>query len=129
MESLIYELLGEVANASERPIARAGWMGKACDYLRDHTDQAVSLSEVATHVGVDRSHLARVFKGKLGLTVGDYHRGLRTHAAAHQLAGSEIPIARIANEYGFSDQAHMTRVFKDRFGVTPNVYRTCLRRR
>lgn len=128
-ESLIHELIDEVTHASSRLNARAGWIGPVRDYLHAVYDRPVSLAELADHAGVHRAHLARVFKSKLGVSVGAYHRAVRTQLAAQRLAHGRASIARIANETGFADQAHLTRVFRDQLGVTPSAYRQRLRRR
>ena len=129
IESLIHELIDEIARASARPRARAGWIGPVRDYLHDMQDRPVTLTELAEHAGVNRAHLARVFKAKLGVSVGAYHRAMRAQLAAQRIARNGASIARVARETGFSDQAHLTRVFRERFGITPSAYRRCLRRR
>lgn len=128
-ESLIHELIDEVTQAAARPRARAGWLGTVRDYLHAVQDRPVTLAELAEHAGVHRAHLARVFKSKIGVSVGAYHRALRAQMAAHRLAAKSASIARVARETGFADQAHLTRVFRDRYGVTPSTYRDRLRRR
>lgn len=128
-ESLVYELIDEVVRAGSGANPRAGWIGKVRDALHDAHDRTVSLDELATIAGVNRSHLARVFKSKLGMSVGQYHRAVRVHRAAQRLSDPHASIARIARETGFADQAHLTRVFRDQFQITPSVYRQCLRRR
>jgi len=128
-ESLVHELIDEVTQAAVRPRARAGWLGRVREYLHDVQDRPVALSELAAHAGVNRAHLARVFKAKLGVSVGAYHRAVRAQLAAQQLASQGASIARVASEVGFADQAHLTRVFRERYGITPSVYRKRLRRR
>jgi AraC-like DNA-binding protein len=128
-ESVIHELVDEIAQASARPSTRAGWIGSVRDYLHAVQDRPVTLQELANHAGVHRSHLARVFKCKLGLSVGAYHRGVRIQLAAQHLARKDASIARVSNKMGFADQAHLTRMFRERIGVTPNQYRQCLRLR
>lgn len=128
-ESLIHELIDEVTRAAAAPNPRAGWVGTVRDVLDETHDRHVSLDELAHVAGVNRAHLARVFKAKLGVSVGQYHRAVRTHHAAQRLTVRGASIARVARETGFADQAHLTRVFRDHFGTTPSIYRKCLRRR
>ncbi|MEM8577270.1 MAG: AraC family transcriptional regulator, partial [Pseudomonadota bacterium] len=42
----------------------------------------------------------------------------------HQLVTTELSIAEIAYNCGFSSQAHLTTRFSEEFGVTPARYRT-----
>ncbi len=128
-ESLVCALIDEVTRVGSAPNPRAGWIGTVRDVLHDAHDRTVSLDELATIVGVNRSHLARVFKSKLGMSVGQYHRAVRIHRAAQRLSDTRVSMARVAQETGFADQAHLTRVFRNHFKVTPSAYRQCLRRR
>ncbi len=128
-ESLVCELFDEVTRGGSAINPRAGWIGKVRDALHGTHDRPICLEELAQIAGVNRAHLARVFKAKLGVSVGQYHRAVRTHRAAQRLSDPRVSIARVAQESGFADQAHLTRVFRDHFDVTPSAYRQCLRRR
>jgi AraC-like DNA-binding protein len=39
------------------------------------------------------------------------------------LSGSNLPLASIAREVGFSDQSHFSRTFKRATGMTPGAFR------
>ena len=129
IESLVYELIDEVTNYVARREPRAGWLGQARMMLSDSLLEPISLSDVAAEVQIDRSHLARTFKARMGLSVGEYHRRLRIQRVAGELAGSDQPISGIACRFGFADQAHLTRIFRAWMGITPARYRLLLRRR
>lgn len=127
MESLAYELLDEVAGVFGRTRGRAGWIGVVRDYLHALHDRAVSLDELAGVAGVSRGHLARGFRGAMGMTTGEYHRRVRISRAARALAHTDAPIARVACGAGFVDQAHFTRAFGGHYGLTPGVFRAGVR--
>lgn len=129
IESLVYELIDEVTGVASRPDPRAGWLGRARNLLHEHCDKPLTLSVLAERVSIDRAHLARTFKQRLGVSVGEYHRRLRLEQAARMIAGSDEPLSRIAQRCGFSDQAHLTRLFRGHTGSTPARYREALRRR
>ena len=128
IESIVHELIDEVTRTASQLSPRAGWIGRARDMLHATVDQAVSLGEIADELGINRAHLARTFKAKLGMSVGAYHRRLRLEHAARMIAQYDEPLARIAQRSGFSDQAHMTRQFSAHFATTPARYRQDLRR-
>lgn len=129
IEALVHELIDEVTHVASRPIARAGWIGCVRDLLHSAIDRPISLVQVAREIGIDRAHLARTFRSRVGMSVGEYHRRIRIEHAARLLAEGDEPIARIAQRTGFADQAHLTRQFRARFETTPSAYRHCLRRR
>jgi AraC family transcriptional regulator len=83
----------------------------------------VGLSELASEVGVNAAHLARVFRARYGTSVGEYGRRLRLDWAAGEIARDDRPIAEIATEAGFADQSHFTRLFRRHVGTTPARFR------
>lgn len=129
IESLVHELIDEITRTASGPNPRAGWIGRARAALHDSISQPLSLCELAAIVGIDRAHLARTFKARLGQSVGEYHRRVRLEHAARLIASSDEPLVRIAQRCGFSDQAHLTRMMRQHLGTTPGQYRQCLRRR
>ena len=99
------------------------WLATAEEFLRAHVGERVGLGDLALEVGVTRTHLARMFRAHLGLSVGEYARQLRLAAAAADVAGGQRPLAVIAAKAGFADQSHFTRQFRQAFGMTPRQYR------
>jgi AraC family transcriptional regulator len=73
-------------------------------------------------------YLARSFRERYGVSVGEYVRRLRLDWAAAQLSATETPVATVAAEAGFADQSHFTRAFKRHMGLTPGRYRRVVRR-
>jgi AraC family transcriptional regulator len=74
-------------------------------------------------------HLARAFRTRYGVSVGEYGRRLRLEWAAAEVARSDTPLALIAARAGFADQSHFTRVFKQHIGATPGAYRRVVQAR
>jgi AraC family transcriptional regulator len=104
------------------------WLGSAEELLRARIGDPVGLSELATAVGVDAGHLARVFRARYGISVGEYGRRLRLDWAAAEIARDDRPIAEIATAAGFADQSHFTRLFRRHLGTTPARFREEARR-
>ena len=129
IESLVHELLDEITSTLSGPNPRAGWIGHARDALHEAEDRPLSLSQLAELIGIDRAHLARTFKAKLGMSVGAYHRRIRLERASRLIASTDDALVRIAQCCGFADQAHFTRVFHAHMGTTPSRFRQSLCRR
>lgn len=127
MESLAYELLGEVADVAHRPSRRAGWIGVVRDVLHDVHDRSVSLTELAQIAGISRGHLARGFRTVMGMTAGEYHRRVRLAGAARALVETDATIVRVAYSAGFVDQAHFSNAFRAHIGQTPGAYRRIIK--
>lgn len=125
VEGLVMDLLVATArNAAKADEPRVPvWLRRAKEYLHAHFAEDLSLQAIAAEAGVHPSHLTRAFRRHYRTTVAEYVRTLRIDAASHLLAGTDLPIARIALDMGFADQGHFTRRFKERMGVTPRAFR------
>lgn len=94
-----------------------------CDYIEDNLAQNISLVELANLANMSQYRFARAFKAKMGLSPYAYVLERRIAAARSLIKESELSLAEIAYDTGFSSQAHMTTTFKKRLGVTPGILR------
>lgn len=99
------------------------WLSSAEEALRARIGECIGLSELAAEIGVHPTYLARAFRARYGMSVGEYGRRLRLAWAATELAGTDTPVAVVARQTGFADQSHFTRLFKQHVGTTPARYR------
>lgn len=83
----------------------------------------VSLEELAREAGLSRFHFARAFKATTGASPHRYLTARRIEHAKHLLGFTEIPLAEIAFELGFSSQAHFHDRFRRATGRTPLDFR------
>jgi len=123
-ESLCSELLAAVLY---RPIAvnqlRPSWLRAAYELIQDSHRENQSVGQIAKHVGVHPTHLARAFRRFVGCTPGDALRARRLEKAAELLLKANDSLAEIALDCGFSDQAQFTKAFRQMYGTTPGSYR------
>jgi AraC family transcriptional regulator len=104
--------------------ARRPWLSDVEVRLREQfREKAPSLEELARAAGVHPVHLARSFRARTGSTVGEFVRRLRINWAMAQLLATDMPLAELSVEAGFSDQSHFTRLFRATLGETPARYR------
>ena len=96
---------------------------RAVEYLSEHCDRNVALSELAAAAELDGFLLTREFTRSMGIPPHAYHLQQRIRAAQSRLAMGES-VTDVAQQLGFSDQAHLTRLFKRLVGVTPGHYRS-----
>lgn len=99
------------------------WLARAQELLHARFRERIQLTDVATAVGVQPSHLAHAFRRHFRTTVGAYVRALRLDWAVEQLARTDDPLASIALAAGYSDQSHFTRECRRVRGVSPGEYR------
>lgn len=130
-ESLAAELLNlcERQLRIDQAVDRSAAIKRAITAIEDGLGYDLSLTSLASIVGLHPTHFARSFRKTTGLTVGEYIRHRRVaRAQALMIAMPSMGISRIAAETGFADHAHLTRTFKQISGAIPSVYRSALER-
>lgn len=96
---------------------------KCIQYIRQHTNRAISTSDVAAYIGKSRSYLSRRFKKELGFQMNEFIMRCKLEEAKALLAYTDKSISEISAYLCFSSQSYFHNVFKKKYGVTPNTYR------
>jgi AraC family transcriptional regulator len=94
-------------------ITRTIWL------IETHLAMPVSLDELATHAGLSRAHLSRIFPLATGFTISGYTRARRLTEAARCLADGAPDILAVALDAGYGSHEAFTRAFREQFGLTP----------
>jgi AraC family transcriptional regulator len=131
IEGLALEMLAEVSRRQVRGSGRKPprWLAQALELLREQFSEHLTITYLATSVGVHPVHLAREFLKFYRCTIGEYIRRLRIEQACRELSTSDASLAAIASGAGFSDQSHFSRTFKRLVDMTPAQYRAAFSRR
>ena len=96
---------------------------QATQYIRDHSEQKFSLSEIAGILYVNSNYLARVFKHETGHTLLWYHNAVRCENAKKMLTETTLSVAEIGSAVGYISPAHFSHQFKKMTGVSPSDWR------
>lgn len=129
VEGLLLVLLSGVARYGRTmPGQPPRFLRRAHELLSDRFTEPLRIGDVAAEVGVHPSSLARAFQRHYRCTPGEFVRRLRVDLAGQRLAESEVSLAAIARETGFSDQSHFSRTFKSLTGMTPGAFRLLVTR-
>ncbi len=96
-------------------------------YIEHNYSQHLGVDEIASHVGISRSHLYRVFVRHLSLSPNNYVVRFRV-AKACALLATPLTIAEVAGSVGFDDPLYFSRVFRSVKGMSPLAYRKELTR-
>jgi len=93
------------------------------DYIEDALGQDMSLSELASLVGLSISHFSGFFKSSLGVAPYRYILQRRINRAQGMLRTSDLTVTAIATLVGFSSPSRFAQVFARETGTTPSAYR------
>jgi AraC family transcriptional regulator len=126
IEGLVLAILAEIARAETKPSSPIvpAWLRQATEIVESRFLDRLSLTAIASEVGVHYVHLSRQFHKYNHCTIGELIRRRRVQYASHLLAHSETPLAEIALMCGFSDQSHLSFLFKRYMGLSPSKFRS-----
>lgn len=112
-----------------QPTAESGKLTPRClsrvrDYIEANLEQEISLEDMAQIARLSTYHFARCFKASVGSSPHQYIIARRIERARLLLSTSQLSLAQVAMQSGFSDQSHLTRHMKRLLGVTPATLAT-----
>lgn len=96
-------------------------------FISTHTNQPLSIDDVAEAVGRSRSYLSKKFKKELGFNLSDFIMRRKLEEGKSLLAYTEKPISEISEYLCFSSQSYFQNVFKKKYHMTPYEYRKSMR--
>ncbi len=86
-------------------------------------DPALDVTYICKQIGMSRTQLHRKITALTGHSTTRFVRSVRYQKAKGLLHQSELTIAEIAYQVGFSDPAYFSRMFKKETGATPTDFR------
>ena len=99
----------------------------AVRFIREHAHQPISVGDVLREVPLSRRALERRFRRALNRRIGEEIRRVHVERAKSLLAGTELSVAAVAKQAGFSGATHLCVVFRQETGLTPTEHRHRLR--
>ncbi len=88
--------------------------------------ESLLVSELATEAGLSTTYFSEVFKKATGLSPHQYLLRVRIERVRDALRATDLAVASIAQNFGFSSQSHLNAAFRKIMGVTPSRYRNQL---
>jgi AraC family transcriptional regulator len=101
----------------------AGRIARLLRQMECHSDEAISVADLAREAGLSRYHFLRTFKRVTGITPHQWLVRARLLSAAERLAITQRPVTEIALDVGFDDLSNFIRSFRAVFGISPRRYR------
>jgi len=117
-----YSTLSQPIASPNRSLAHTQ-LQQAIDYIHTYLNRDLSLAELVRVVNISPTYFASLFKKVMGISPHQYVIKQRVERAEVMLKGTDLAIADIALQVGFSSQSHLTQQFKRLTGVTPKQVR------
>ena len=96
---------------------------KGVTYIFNNLDKKIRLSDAAKISFMSESMFSRIFKEASGLNFSEMIRKLRIEHGCKLLASTEMPVATIAKDCGFTNLSNFNRQFLREMGTTPRDFR------
>lgn len=98
-------------------------------YIERHCSEPISASDVAAHIPISYSHLARLFSRYMKTSVNTYITRVKIDRASHLLMTTDMSVNEIARQIGYSSLSYFSNTFKNTLGQSPKEYRFRYRQR
>lgn len=110
--------------AAEESLAAGNFVVKnALQYIEEHYNEKITLTQVAEMTYVSQWHLSKLLNKEEGKNFSEILNCIRVRHAKELLKDPAYRIADVAEMVGFTDVAHFSRVFKKTEGISANEYR------
>lgn len=122
----LYQIFSLLISTNQTKIntTYADYYYKAIQYIRlNYNDSDLTVSNIASHIGITRTHLYRIFDQQSHQSVQNCITDFRLKKAVMLLENSTSAIGDIALSCGFSDQSHFSSMFKKKYQLSPSQYR------
>lgn len=107
--------------AADRDFAR---IARIMDWVREHYQEPVTLSQAAGHLGLSCEYFCRIFKKYTGQTFLEYVNDVRVMQFYEDMQSSEESITRLMEKHGITNYKVFLRTFKKLYGDTPQKLRS-----
>lgn len=114
------------AKAIEESPSNSFIVKNALQYIEEHYQEKIMLSEVAEHIYVSQWHLSKLLHRHTGQNFSEILNKVRIDKAKDLLKNPALRIGEISEEVGFADMAHFSKVFKRMVGISAIEYRNTI---
>lgn len=103
---------------------KATRMRKIADYIEEHLDEKILLSDIAKHEQLTLTYLSHFFKDNFRMTFQEYVTKLRCERARSLMLTTDLSLLDISLSCGFSDPKYFKNGFIKQYGCTPKEYQS-----
>lgn len=111
-----------VASVEQFSQSRSDFVEKAKQYVEEHLESRIMLSDVADHVNISPAYLSSLYKKTHKQNFVDYINSRKMDRACEMLRTGDFRIYEISYRLGFENAYYFTRVFKRFIGMKPTEY-------
>ena len=132
IEGLLYFFLGTLVennnsnNQMNSNSLTSDYINQSIEYINNNYSSNIKITDIANHVGLNRSYFSNLFTKTLGISPQEYLLSFRIEKACNLLANLQLSIGEISRQVGYVDQLTFSKIFKKVKGLSPKLYRDLL---
>lgn len=107
----------------KQPTFRHQTVNKVIMFINDELENDLTVESIANKFHISTSHLSRIFREHVGITLVEYLNVRRVEESQYYLRHTNKSITSISEQFHFCNQSYFTRIFKKYTGVTPKHFR------
>lgn len=126
LTSILCELYSQIYLSAGRMTVKGGQIQlytDIVDYISWRIREPIRVSEIAAYFGYNEKYITTFFKKNGGSSLKNYILTRKMELAKAMLTDSNLPIAQIGYDIGFSDNHNFSSAFKKVTGQSPSDYR------
>ncbi len=105
------------------PVTANKTVNQMLHFVHQNYRRDISAEDLAVLCAIHKSYAGQLFRQVTGETFSGYLTRIRMDRATALLLETDMPVAAIAAEVGYSDYFYFAKVFKKAVGETPSAYR------
>lgn len=123
MFETLLQIFATVNNSGEE-VPEEDEVERLLEYIDERYLTIESMEEIAGEFGYNYAYLSRMFKKKVGKSMGRYITDKKMELAKELLLNqTELKVTEVSNLCGYGDYRYFSRVFKSEVGVSPSDYK------
>lgn len=119
----ITRILCHLANMQNDLGTLVNGLRPATEYIREHFNESIALSQLAGECHLSVPHFSRMFKRHLNCTPHQYLLAYRIEQSKYLLVNFSYSVEMVAYKCGFNSTSHYVRAFRGSVGMTPATFR------
>lgn len=114
---------GEQKDQAEQKTSSLDWVKRSVRHIELHAAEGLTVDQLASMAGVNRSYFSTAFSEQVGLSPLQYMTKVRMAKATELLAETTASVTEIAYSLGYASPFAFTRAFARHYGMPPSDYR------
>lgn len=92
-------------------------------YIKKHLGENLNLQQLAEIANISPYHFHRIFKSVIGESLANYINRIRMEYVAIHLKNTDLSLAKLAMQTGYSSEQALSRAFRKHFDLPPKTFK------